>query len=83
MVNSDGTRFLWKIHFCPNLDKKGPKNKLFYIFLKNLSFVLPKNNAKWNFFNSSISIVNPMSGKILVRELLPKMLFTNQIARFL
>ena len=43
--NSDGAQFLWKIHFCPNLDKKSPKIGYLH-FLKMLSFDFPKNNAK-------------------------------------
>ena len=34
MLKSDGTRFLWKIHFCPNLGKKGPKIGYFVFFGK-------------------------------------------------
>ena len=35
-----------------------------------------------NSFNSRLSIANPLSGKIVVLELLPKMFLTNQIAGF-
>ena len=39
-----------KIHFCPNLGKKGPKwsqNRVFWIFWKIFSLVLLGNNLKW------------------------------------
>ena len=50
MLKSDWVRFLWEIHFCPNLGKKGPKIRYFAFcfFLKILSFIFPKNNANKN-----------------------------------
>ena len=44
MLKSDGAQFLWKIYFCPNLVKEGPKIGYLY-FLKMLSFDFSKSNA--------------------------------------
>ena len=50
-LNSDWGQFLWKIHFSPNLGKKTPQKRLFYIFFfLILLFSFPKSNAEWNFF---------------------------------
>ena len=54
MLKSGGVWFLWKIHFCPNLGKKGPKIGYFAFFLYILSFVFPKNSAKGSSFDSGL-----------------------------
>ena len=36
--------------FLPKFEQKGPQNRVFCIFFKLLSFVLPKDNARWKFF---------------------------------
>ena len=68
---------LKKIQFYPNLGKNGPGIG-YFAFFENLSFVFSKNNAKWKFFNFSLSITNLKSGKLLILELLPKMVLTNR-----
>ena len=72
MLKSDRARSLWKIHFCLSLGIKDP-TLVVWKFCHLFFFVI------W------LSIVNPVSGKILALELLPKMFFanqTNQTARF-
>ena len=71
MLKSDRARSLWKVHFCLSLGVKDPK--FVWKFCHLFFFVI------W------LSIVNPVSGKILALDLLPKMFFanqTNQTARF-
>ena len=68
-----------KISFLPKFGQKAPQNRVFYIVLKNLLFDFPKSNAKWKFLLFLISIANSLSGKILVLELLPNMILSNQI----
>ena len=67
MLKSDGSRFLWKV-----LGKKSPKIG-YFAFFENF-------NKNKSFFNSCLSIANFMLCKILVLELLHKMLLANQIA---
>ena len=48
-LQTDRALFSRKIHFCPNLGKKGPKwpqNRFFWIFKKILSLVFLGNNLK-------------------------------------
>ena len=53
MLKLDGGRFLWKIHFCPNLGQKSPKLGIVLFFLM-LSLDFPQNNAKWKELQSHL-----------------------------
>ena len=60
----------------------GPKIWYFAFLLKLLAFFFLETMQNESFFDSWLSIANPMSGKILVLELLPKMFLVNQTAGF-
>ena len=75
----------FNFYFCPNLSKKGTKwsqNSVLRIFWKILSLVFIGNNLKWKLIFYWYFTANPISGKILVLQLLVKMLSANTIAGF-
>ena len=45
MLKSDEVRFLWEIHFCPNLAKKGPKIG-YFAFFENAVISFSKKGCK-------------------------------------
>ena len=73
MLKSDRARFVWKIHICPNLGKRGLKAGSF-AFLENVVICFSEKTVQ--------SIANPMSGKKLVLKFLTKMFLINQTAGF-
>ena len=83
--NGKKSPFFQKIHFCPNLGRKGPKwpqNRVFQIFWKILSLVFPGNNLKLKLILLLIFTTNSTSGKILILQLWAKMLLASQLAAF-
>ena len=86
-LTTDRGLFSKKIHFCPNLGKKGPKwsqNRFFCIFWKILSLVFPGINLKWKlillywYFTTNL-----IFGKIPFLKLWATMLSGNQVAGFI
>ena len=61
--------FFCKIHFYPNLGKKGPKIGYFVFLWKFWHLIFLKAMQNKNSFNSSLFIANLMSGKICFLEL--------------
>jgi len=52
--------FLIKIHICPKMGKMGPKwpkNKVFWLFWKNLSLVFAGFSLEWKFIWLFVSLV--------------------------
>ena len=89
MVKSDGTRFLWKVHFCLNMGKKYPKigqfAKMFFTlkgFFLDVAICFSEKQFKMKSFSSFDFSSQALSVKFFCQGLSFKMFLTNQIAGF-